>query len=376
MSGGVDSSVAAALLVRAGYDVTGGFMKNFSAESWTGVVGECPWEQDFADVQSVCKQLGIPCRSFNFEKQYTKSVIEYFFREYRAGRTPNPDVLCNRDIKFGAFLTVARRLGFSHIATGHYAKIRNRKSEVGDRIAPSPGSRRTTLSLEGEGLGVRGETAYQLLRGVDRNKDQSYFLYRLNQRQLSQTLFPIGDLPKPEVRVLARKWNLPTADKPDSQGICFIGHVDVRKFLQQRLAPCQGPIVDTEGQPLGEHPGVWYYTIGQRHGIGLSGGPWYVAAKDLKRNRLVVARGRRHPSLYANELRVNDVHWVQQAPALPQRALAQIRYRQRPQRCRIARSRDGLALHFDSPQFAPALGQSAVLYHGATVLGGGIIDRI
>lgn len=345
MSGGVDSSVAAALLVRAGYDVTGGFMKNFSAESWTGVLGDCPWEQDFADVQAVCKRLNIPCRSFNFEKQYAKSVMGYFFREYRAGRTPNPDVLCNRDIKFGVFLDEARRLGFSHIATGHYARVKVQKPT----------------------------TAYQLLRGVDRNKDQSYFLYRLNQRQLAHTLFPIGGLTKPEVRAIARQLRLPTADKPDSQGICFIGHVDVRKFLQQRLAPRQGPIVDAEGRALGEHPGAWYYTIGQRHGIGLPGGPWYVAAKDLKRNRLVVARGRRHPSLYARQIVVSDLHWIGLAPKLPTNLTVQIRYRQTPQACRLVRTRGGVQVTFGHPQFAAALGQSAVFTQGSLVLGGGSI---
>lgn len=351
MSGGVDSSVAAAMLVTAGYEVTGGFMKNFSSESWTGVVGECPWEQDFADVQAVCRLLNIPCRSFNFEKIYAKSVIENFFREYRAGRTPNPDVLCNRDIKFGAFFKEARRLGFTHIATGHYAQ----RVLVNDR---------------------KREQMYELRRGKDRTKDQSYFLYRITQDQLAHTFFPLGKLTKVEVRSRARRWQLPTAGKPDSQGICFIGHVDVRKFLQQRLAARQGDIVDTDGRRLGEHPGVWYYTIGQRHGLGLSGGPWYVAAKDIKRNRLVVAHGRRHARLYSRRFVVSDLNWVNTVPPTSQRLTAQIRYRQLPQACRVQLIRMGAEVTFAKPQFAPALGQSVVFIRGTTVLGGGILSRI
>ncbi|MDO8560483.1 MAG: tRNA 2-thiouridine(34) synthase MnmA [bacterium] len=341
MSGGVDSSLAAALLVRRGFAVVGIFMKNFSSEGWAGVVvKDCPWEQDQRDAQAVCRKLHIPFSSVNFEREYERKVIRYFFREYRAGRTPNPDVLCNREIKFDLFWRQAKKMGCAMMATGHYARTK------------------------------RG----RLYRGLDPRKDQSYFLYALTAAQLERTLFPLGAMIKADVRAVARRFKLPTADKKDSQGICFVGQVNLRDFLQQRIRPRTGLVKDTEGNVVGRHPGVWYYTIGQRHGLGIGGGtPLYVAKKDVRTNTLVVAAGRRHPALYRQRVAVESVHWINEQPKLPARCSAKLRYQQPAQRCRVMRASRGLTLVFDRPQFAVTAGQSAVLYAGSKVLGGGTI---
>ena len=341
MSGGVDSSLSAALLVRQGFDVVGIFMKNFSSEGWAGVLAkDCPWEQDQHDAQAVCRKLRIPFSSVNFEREYERSVIRYFFREYRAGRTPNPDVLCNREIKFDLFWRHAKSMGCSMMATGHYARTKHGR----------------------------------LYRGVDPRKDQSYFLYALTAAQLGHTLFPIGAMIKTDVRAAARRLNLPTAEKKDSQGICFVGQVDLRDFLQQRIRPRTGQVKDTDGNVVGRHPGVWYYTIGQRHGLGIGGGtPRYVVQKNVRTNTLVVAAGRRHPALYRQRVEVRSVHWINGRPDLPLRCTAKLRYQQPSQRCSVARSARGVTLVFDRPQFAVTSGQSAVLYSGSYVLGGGTI---
>ena len=349
MSGGVDSSVAAALLKAQGYFVVGGFMKNFSAESWQGVLdSNCPWEQDFADVQAVCKKLGIECRSFNFEKEYKEKVIEYFFAEYAAGRTPNPDVMCNKEIKFKLFLDKALELGFDYIATGHYARIRE-------------------------------FSKYELLKGIDPKKDQSYFLYTLNQKQLSKTLFPIGEYAKPEIRKLAKKFGLPNAEKKDSQGLCFIGHINVREFLKQRIPEKIGAVVDHSGKTIGQHNGAWYYTIGQRHGLGLGGGqPYYVSQKDVINNVITVTTKDYDTPVYHSSTQINDIHWINEAPKLPLKCRAKIRYQQPDQDCVIERTsfrNDGSSylVKFTNPQFAIASGQAVVFYDGDVVLGGGII---
>ena len=352
MSGGVDSSVAAALLKKEGYEVMGGFMKNFSSESWKGVIDDdCPWEADFEDVKKVCKVLKIPFRSFNFEKEYREKVIEYFFKEYKAGHTPNPDIMCNKEIKFKIFLDKAKELGFDYIATGHYAIIKeNRKLRI---------------------------TNYELLKGVDVKKDQSYFLYTLNQKQLSQILFPIGKYIKSEVRALAKKFKLPNAEKKDSQGICFVGHIDLKKFLQQRLPEKQGIVVDTSGKEMGKHSGAWYFTIGQRKGIGIGGGdPLYVIEKNVKTNTLVVARGSKDKHLYFKNLIINDAHWISRTPKFPVLCSAKIRYQQKDQKCKITKKGAQINITFKNPQFAPAVGQSVVFYKQNKVLGGGIVDKI
>lgn len=339
MSGGVDSSVAAALVKQQGYEVVGVFMKNFSPEGWTGVLNpDCPWQQDQADAQAVCRRLDIPFRSVNFEREYRRSVIDYFFAEYRAGRTPNPDVRCNRAIKFGLFWEYAKTLGCTLMATGHYART----------------------------------SGGRLYRGVDSRKDQSYFLYAMTASQLARTLFPIGRYTKPQVRAMAWRCKLPTAGKKDSQGICFVGRVKLREFLQQRIRPRRGVVSRVDGTPIGQHPGVWYYTIGQRQGLGLGGGPpYYVAGKNVRSNTLTVAPERTHPALYRRRVRVPQVHWINGAPLLPQRCRVKLRHQQPAQRCTVRRHGRGVMLTFERPQFAVAAGQAAVLYTGTSVLGGG-----
>lgn len=350
MSGGVDSSVAAALLCKQGYFVLGGYMKNFSAESWEGVLeADCPWEQDVADVQAVCEKLNIEFRSFNFEVEYREKVIEYFFSEYAAGRTPNPDVMCNKEIKFKLFLDKALELGFDYIATGHYARV--------SRI-------------------TNHESRYELRKGVDPKKDQSYFLYTLNQDQLSRTLFPIGHLEKTKVRELARKLGLPNAEKKDSQGLCFVGQINLREFLRQRLPERAGEIVNSSGQVLGQHPGAWYYTIGQRHGLGIGGGtPYYVAQKDVLRNQIIVTEDRYNRLVYYTQAAVNKIHWIGAGPQLPLSCKAKIRYQQPDQECRIDREDEGYVVNFVEPQFAIAPGQAIVFYDGDQVLGGGVTEK-
>lgn len=347
MSGGVDSSVAAALLKKQGYLVTGGFMKNFSAESWNGVVDkDCPWQRDMEDARKVCEKIGIEFRSSNFEKEYREKVIEYFFSEYAAGRTPNPDIMCNQEIKFGIFLEKALEMGFDYIATGHYA-----------RVVKS---------------GIKN---YELWKGKDIKKDQSYFLYILNQFQLARTLFPIGEYTKAQVRELARQFGLHNTDKKDSQGVCFIGHINLREFLKQRLPERTGEIVDPSGRVIGTHPGAWYYTIGQRHGLGIGGGaPYYVAQKDVINNRLIVDAefGR---LVYQTRVELSDVHWIGNEPAMPYECKAKIRYQQAGQDCTVERSGDGIVVKFKRPQFAPAPGQSIVFYDNDMVLGGAVMEE-
>lgn len=349
MSGGVDSSVAAALLKKQGNIIAGGFMKNFSQEAWRGIIDkECPWEEDMRDAKKVCKILGIKFYSLNFEKEYEKKVINYFFHEYRAGRTPNPDIMCNKEIKFKIFLDRARELGFDYIATGHYVRKR------------------------GEGKDKR--TCYKLLKGIDQKKDQSYFLYTLTQRQLKYCLFPIGDYTKPQVRALARKFKLPNAEKKDSQGICFIGHIRLHDFLKQRIKEKKGIIQDIEGRILGSHRGVWNYTLGQRQGLGIGGGtPYYVVDKNIKTNTITVAPTLKHPLLYKKNIFVKDIHWISSPPLLPLLCSAKIRYRQPDQKCVVRRVSRGFSITFSKPQFAPTPGQSVVLYKKDIMLGGGVI---
>lgn len=369
MSGGVDSSVAAALLQKQGFFVVGGFMKNFSEESWSGVVkGDCPWEQDAADAKTVCDKLGIEFRSFNFEKEYADKVIEYFFAEYAAGRTPNPDVMCNKEIKFGLFLQKAMQLGFDFIATGHYARLRQ---EIPISKSQFPNKFQSSNVI--------------LLKGKDPKKDQSYFLYTLTQDQLAHSLFPIGECTKKQVRELAREFGLPNAEKKDSQGVCFVGHINLREFLKQRIPERVGEIVDFSGRVIGTHPGAWYYTVGQREGLGIGGtGPYYVAEKDVVNNRLSVA----NRLIGSNNLTIRDLHWIGGAPRLPLNCTAKIRYQQKDQACLVSQTNAkkiqrrsagfksaSVSVRFAESQFAPAPGQSVVFYDGDQCLGGGIISE-
>lgn len=346
MSGGVDSSVAALLLRNAGHEVKGVFMKNY--EPPPNDEQSCPWEQDQRDVQEVCKKLGIPWESWNFEREYASRVLEYFFREYQKGNTPNPDIMCNREIKFGLFLKRARAEGYDGIATGHYARIK------------------------------KDGNKFQLLKGKDPNKDQSYFLYTLQQKHLKHIWFPIGNMKKPEVRKMAKKAGLSTASKSDSQGICFIGKVNVQSFLRDHISKKSGPIINTHGEQVGEHDGVFFYTIGQRHGLGVGGGiPYYVAGKDVKTNTLIVALGNRDSILKQKFLTATNINWI--SGILPTRGFsckARIRYRQPLEKCSVKIQKSNkLEVSFVKPQRAVTPGQSIVLYNNEICLGGGVISN-
>lgn len=366
MSGGVDSSVAAALLVEQGYEVVGGFIKNWSdsKDLWTG---ECEWRGERRDALRVAARLGIPLLTFDFESSYRERVLDRMFAEYERGVTPNPDVLCNQEIKFGLFFEEAVRLGFDGVATGHYARVEHRQ----------------------DGL-------THMLKGCDSDKDQSYFLHRLSQDVLQRVWFPIGDLRKIDVRKKAEVLALPTAHKPDSQGICFIGKLDFKEFLRKKIAPCPGDIVTPEGEVIGHHDGLDAFTIGQRQGIQVSKDQraWHVAGKDMATNRLVIVPDREHPLLYTKEAFIQDVSWCVGDPCLegePVEVEVAIRYRQAPVKARISRignlesgiERDPsfhdtihdsrFTILFAEPVWALAPGQSAVLYQGEECLGGGFL---
>jgi tRNA-specific 2-thiouridylase len=348
MSGGVDSSVAALLLKREGYQVIGLFMKNWEDDDDDEY---CSTRQDLIDAAAAADAIGIELEAVNFAAEYKDRVFAEFLREYSAGRTPNTDVLCNAEIKFRAFLDHAMRLGAARIATGHYARTR------------------------ANGGGV------ELLRGADRNKDQSYFLHRLNQAQLARVLFPVGELRKPEVRRLALEAGLPNHAKKDSTGICFIGERPFREFLNRYLPRNPGPIVTPEGRRIGEHIGLAFYTIGQRKGIGLggarggSGEAWYVAAKDMASNTLTVVQGHDHPLLLRASLEALDASWIAGAPpAEGSRHGAKTRYRQADAACTLGRVAGAeISVAFDAPQWAVTPGQSVVLYAAEVCLGGAII---
>jgi tRNA-specific 2-thiouridylase len=349
MSGGVDSSVSALLLRDQGYQVEGLFMKNWEEDDGTEY---CTAKEDFADAQAVADKLGIPLHGANFAAEYWDNVFEHFLEEYRAGRTPNPDILCNREIKFRAFLDYALTLGADAIATGHYARCD-----------------------EEDGLGT-------LLKGFDHNKDQSYFLHAVGHRELEQTLFPLGDMEKPEVRKIAEQHGLATAKKKDSTGICFIGERRFKDFLQQYLPAQPGDIHSLDGEMLGHHQGLMYHTIGQRQGLGIGGlanhgdAPWYVVDKDLDRNVLLVAQGNEHPALFKSALYAREILWIAGSdPSLPLSCCAKVRYRQADQACTVRHQGDGYEVVFEQPQRAVTPGQSVVFYQGERCLGGGVIER-
>jgi len=356
MSGGVDSSVAALLLKRAGFEVAGLFMKNWEDDDDDAY---CSTRQDLIDCAAVADVIGIELEAVNFAAQYKERVFSAFLAEYQAGRTPNPDVLCNAEIKFKAFLDHALALGAGRIATGHYAGLRQVR--------------------EGENAG-----RFELLKAADRSKDQSYFLHRLSQAQLASSLFPLAQIQKTEVRRIAREAGLPVHAKKDSTGICFIGERPFREFLNRYLPRTPGAIRTPEGRAIGEHVGLAFYTIGQRKGIGIGGvkgagaegEPWYVAGKDMEKNELVVVRGHDHRLLQKNSLRAADLSWVGgSAPDAAADHAAKTRYRQADAPCRIARLGDDcVELEFARPQWAVTPGQSAVLYRGEVCLGGGVIQ--
>jgi tRNA-uridine 2-sulfurtransferase len=349
LSGGVDSSVAAILLQQQGYRVEGLFMKNWEEDDTQEY---CSAEVDLADAKSVSESLGIALHAINFSAEYWDEVFSHFLTEYEAGRTPNPDILCNREIKFKAFLDHAMHLGADFIATGHYARSRK---------------------IDG---------SYQLLKGKDNGKDQSYFLYTLGQKQLARALFPVGELQKSEVRRIAEEHHLVTHDKKDSTGICFIGERNFRDFLSRYLPAKPGEIQTPEGIVIGQHNGLMYYTLGQRQGLGIGGvagrndDPWYVADKDMVHNVLIAVQGHDHPLLYSSNLTAGQLSWVDGiGPEAPYHCRAKTRYRQPDQHCTITRlDQDGCEVVFDEPQLAVTPGQSVVFYDGEVCLGGGVIE--
>ncbi|MGN6525307.1 MAG: tRNA 2-thiouridine(34) synthase MnmA [Burkholderiaceae bacterium] len=358
LSGGVDSAVTAHLLKQQGHEVVGIFMKNWEDDDDDEY---CSSRQDFLDAASVADVLGIEIEHVNFAADYKDRVFAEFLREHRAGRTPNPDVLCNAEIKFKAFLDHAMRLGADKIATGHYARV---------RLDAATGR-------------------HELLKGLDPAKDQSYFLHRLNQSQLAQTMFPVGELRKTEVRRIADEIGLPNARKKDSTGICFIGERPFREFLNRYLAHDPGPILDDRGRKLGEHVGLSFYTLGQRQGLGIGGvkdkrgergggdhAPWFVARKELATNTLRVVQGHDHPWLLSRRLTATDLAWCADAPPVPGALAAKTRYRQADAACTLEPPAEPgtITLDFPQPQWAVTPGQSAVLYDGDVCLGGGVID--
>lgn len=347
LSGGVDSSVAALRLKAQGYAVEGLFMKNWEEDSNSQ---HCPYESDLKDVISICKTLDIKLHTVNFAQEYWQDVFSHFLDEYAAGRTPNPDILCNKEIKFKAFLDHALKLGADAIATGHYARIQNTEPR-------------------------------QLLKAVDLNKDQSYFLYTLNQHALKHALFPLGDLTKPEVRAIAKAHGLVNYDKKDSTGICFIGERPFNDFISEYLPSTSGDIKTPEGQVVGQHPGLLYYTLGQRHGIGIGGqknaapAPWYVVGKDMEKNVLYVTQDVNHPWHFTKTFKATQCHWVSgNAPNETIRCQAKIRYRQKDVACVLTPTSPNTAdITFIEPQKSVTPGQSVVLYDQDICLGGGII---
>jgi tRNA-specific 2-thiouridylase len=349
LSGGVDSAVSAWLLQSQGRDIAGMFMKNWEEDDR---LGACTAEADAADAQAVANTLGIDLHRRNFAAEYWDFVFEDFLAEYRAGRTPNPDILCNREIKFKTFLEHATDLDAEYIATGHYVR-----SDCRDGI-------------------------HRLLKGLDPNKDQSYFLYTIGQQQLARTLFPVGELLKPEVRKAANDAGLVVHDKKDSTGICFIGERNFREFLSTYIAPAPGEIRTTDGRVIGRHDGLQFYTLGQRQGLGIGGvkgfpeDPWYVLHKDLEKDVLYIGQGHEHPWLHASQLQASQLSWVSGSPPKAGQALtAKVRYRQKDQDCVVTEiGDDRLVLDFNLPQRAVTPGQSVVLYDGENCLGGGIID--
>ena len=347
ISGGVDSAVAALRLRRAGVAVQGLFMSNWDEDD-----AYCTVSADFQDARAICRELGIPLHRVSFAEEYRQRVFADFLAEHRKGRTPNPDVLCNREIKFGVCLAYARRLGGELLATGHYARRRD--------LADGPA----------------------LLRGVDPGKDQSYFLHAVGRAELARAIFPLGGLPKAEVRAMAREAGLPVHDKPDSTGICFIGERPFREFLARHIDPRPGPIESDTGERLGQHAGLAFHTVGQRSGLGVGGrasrpeAPWYAALKDMDRNVLVVVQGHDHPLLMSVGLESGPAHWLAAPPTGAFDATVKLRYRQSDQAARITPRPDGcLHVDFAAPQRAVTAGQSVVIYAGDRCLGGAVIER-
>ena len=377
MSGGVDSSVAAALLKKEGYEVVGVFFKPWSDSA---DIEYCNWREDRQDAMRVAAKLGIKFKTWDFSKEYGKLVTKYMIDSYRAGITPNPDVMCNKEIKFGLFLKKALSEGASYISTGHYARL----SESEEVLKPSRAYVRVRRVISKSRLVIKERsryqlpfTSYHLLCGLDKNKDQSYFLYNLTQKELKYCLFPIGSYTKPEVRKLAKKFGLPNHAKHDSQGVCFVGQLDMKEFLEKYIKPKSGDVkLISSNKTIGQHDGVYYYTIGQRHGLnlGIAGGPYFVVKKDLKKNIIYVSDNFSKEHLDSTSLRVKEVNWINKIK-LPVKAGIQIRYRSKsvPAVVKTDGSNKTLIVTLKRPIRAVTAGQSAVFYKGSEILGGGII---
>jgi len=368
MSGGVDSSVAAALLKSQGYDCIGAFFITWTKDA-KGLT-KCPWEQDVFDARRVCAKLDIPLYVFNFEKDYKKRVVDYLFAEYRQGRTPNPDIMCNKEIKFKLFLNKAKEIGADFIATGHYAQIK------------------------------KNQGGYDLVKGKDKNKDQSYFLYTLNQNQLKHTLFPIGHLIKPQVRQLAKKFRLPNWNKKDSQGICFLGAIDLKEFLKHYIKEKRGKVLNERGEKIGYHNGVFFHTLGERHGFTITkknpnDGAYYIIGKDVKKNILYVSQNPKQLLFHSSQnfqrselksskrsdlknlenfcLKINNTNWISLIPKANKNYTAQIRYHSEFLACKIKIINKTEAKIIFKKSVSVASGQSCVIYHENVCLGGGVV---
>jgi tRNA-specific 2-thiouridylase len=350
LSGGVDSAVSASLLLQQGYDVTGVFMKNWSGDDY-GIADQCPWRRDLEDSQEVCKKLGIEHKVYNFEREYRSLVIDNFFSEYKAGRTPNPDVLCNKFIKFDLFMKKALSEGADFIATGHYTK-----------------------STDG-----------QLFKAKDSNKDQTYFLYQLTKEQLEKSIFPLADLTKPEVRILAKEFEIPVSEKKDSQGICFVGKVDINKFLKEELPIKPGDFIDFDTKKVvGQHEGSWFHTIGQRKGLKIGGTslPYYVNTKDSENNIVYVVQGKMNPNLWKKSMFIDDFHFIDSSEDFSnlKDLTATVRYRTKDTSVNINFTKYNEAinatLEFNEAVWAPAIGQSVVVFEKERCIGGGVLTTI
>jgi tRNA-uridine 2-sulfurtransferase len=384
VSGGVDSSVALALLQKEGYDVTGVFLK-----VWSPDFLPCDWREERRSAMKVCATLGVPFLTLDCEAEYKKEVVDYMVREYSEGRVPNPDVYCNKYVKFGVFLKKALEMGADFVATGHYAGVKeisfsSHSSEGTDkslvRFSSVSATRLRSPSSENDST----KSLFELHESIDKEKDQSYFLYTLNQEQLSHTLFPVGGMTKPEVRKLAKKFGLPTAEKKDSQGLCFIGKIDMKDFLSHYIPQKEGDVLNTKGEVVGTHDGAMFFTIGQRHGFTITKKTpddprFFVVSKDIEKNTITVAGKEKESSeIYdTKEIIVKNVHSISgNEPPFPLKTSVRIRYRQEKQACVVEKKSDGCHVTFENPQNGVAVGQSAVLYDGEVCLGGGIIEGV
>ena len=373
MSGGVDSSLTAALLVEQGYDVTGVYMKNWT-QDMPGL--KCPWAEDLADAKRVAVHLGIDFEVFDFQQEYKQKVVDYMIQEYRSGRTPNPDIMCNQEVKFRLFLDMALERGADMIATGHYARVDNGllTTELSE-TASRPTSLEYASGSDGAAeVSESSSSNARLLLAKDNNKDQTYFLYRVTGEALSKTLFPLGEYTKPEVRKMAKERGLTTASKPDSQGICFVGQIGIRDFLSEYVEQEPGAIIDKQsGERVGTHDGAIFYTLGQRHGLDVGGGlPYYVVGKDMDKNEVYVSRNLSDESLWRKEVKLDSIHWINPDFPFPNpETPLQIRIRHRAPL--VTANLSGDTLHLGESQRAVTAGQSIVMYRDGVCLGGGIV---